>query len=199
MLVCLVALLSTRQKSQDIQWREADLLKEYLDAAHALFLIEINRMLRSSTCSVDSLKICFAVLHFFHSTGFAEEYEETILSLFREYCFSFLGALQSIEYNAHLYSVMATTSILFLRKMLPQLANPPKLKNPFILNPNTYLLNTRRLLHESAFFNSTHIGDEEELGVFDFHKGVMIAEQPLFFGKFIHSHLMVCLAFFNEL
>lgn len=186
-------MLYTRQSGKTVEWREHDALKNYLLITRSVLLIELNRILRSSTCSVEALKICFAVLEFIatHLPSPDFSFSETVLSLFQEHCLSFYHTLQSMDYTAHLYSVVTSKSVLFLRKMIPLLHNPLRLKNPFVLQQGAFFMNVRQTQQETQNVNSMRIGDEEAMGIYNFTQNVMIAEKPILFGKYIHSHWMV--------
>ena len=75
--------------------------------------------------------------------------------------------------------------------MLPLIETKINRLNPFIINKNSIAFNIWRLQPENLCLNSIHIGDEENTGLYDLSKGVMMSEMPLIFGKTVHYHLMV--------
>ena len=55
---------------------------------------------------------------------------------------------------------------------------------------NNYISGTYYCIDQILF------GDEENTGIYDLSKGVMMSEIPLIFGKTIHYHLMVYIILF---
>ena len=198
--MCLLSMLFTRQSGNSttstIEWKEHDILKDYLQESHSLLFIEINRILRQSTCCIDILKISLCLLDILYSTfDQPDSFEEMIVSLLKEYCYSFSITLSTIDFNQNLYSVMSTTLLTFIRKMNNHMTVSRTFSNPFVLNKNSFINTIWRVQSDKKIINSLRLGDEEEMGVYNLKHDVMIAEIPIILGKFIHSHFMVLFIF----
>lgn len=188
-------MIYSRQKKSELIWRENDQLKQFLSSSNELLLVELSRLLQSSSCSIDTLRICLALSELLYELQEPTEkegsFEEWLMNLFTSHCCSFSSLLQSISYTTTLYATLTSTTVSFLRKMLPLIETKINRFNPFIINKNSIAFNIWRLQPENLCLNSIHIGDEENTGLYDLSKGVMMSEIPLIFGKTVHYHLMV--------
>lgn len=195
-LVCLLAMLDSRKQQKEWKWREEDRVKSFLESGAPSLISVIEQMLRTPCC-IDTMKICYACLDAFEEASVYTIDSTFSLSILKDHCSSFGDCLKSLQYNTNLYSVIATTALSFLRRMISFLEDPPKRGNPFVINRNNYILNCWR--NQKRVVNSLRIGDEEEMSVYDLNEDVMVSEVARIFGKAVHYHLMVELLFLIDL
>lgn len=195
-LMCLLTMMDSRKQQKEWKWREGDRVKSFLELAVPSLISVIERLLRAPCC-IDTMKICYACLDDFEEAAIHTIDTSFSLSILKDHCSSFGDNLKSLQYNANLYSVIATTALSFLRRMISFLEDPPKRGNPFVINRNSSILNCWR--NQKQVVNSLRIGDEEEMSVYDVNEDVMVSEIACLFGKAVHYHLMVLSLFLIEL
>ena len=157
-------------------------------------VIEITRLLFSSSCSPHLLQIGLLFLSSLQSFGLSAD---ELISLLRSLLLERLSSLHSLlasQPDTFAANLPAISTLLFvLRKYQPFLSPAPSQsthqKSPFELNPQVEIIRVFAVRSDAAVKNSSRVEDVETMGVYD--ASAEGAERGVVLRYQIHSALFV--------